>query len=514
MDSALAPLVAQESARPASVYRTFLPAESASAATPSTAAPNKPVWPSPLLAELPHVLAHFQFEPDGRISSPRVPPPSRHRLAVPRFVSQRDVEKTQACLKRLAAKTDRDRLIAILPDRSSAPAEAVFQPPSEPSAQQLTQKRRRADLQTHGRGQVEYDERSRALEMNKLQYANTALSQQAQVVAPQQVQPIPLSDVAGVLMTSLWLGDDLVLARRIKIGGQEYVQGCLLDWQSIRNWLLGSVDDLLPAAALRPQSAPPGELGSHMLAALPVQLIPGRLPTDVASPVWPIRLSLLVAWGGTLLAAAAVAALLGGILRLSTRRAAFVSAVTHELRTPLTTFRMYTEMLAEGMVPAAQQLEYLHTLQRETARLTHMVENVLAYARLERGRGNGPLETMAVESLVEPIRSRLADRAFQSGMDLVVEPLGNAPVLVVRANPSVVEQILFNLVDNACKYAAAAADKRIHLVIQTQGAMVQLCVRDHGPGIPRAVRNDCSIPSPNLHARQPIRRRAWDLDWR
>jgi signal transduction histidine kinase len=93
---------------------------------------------------------------------------------------------------------------------------------------------------------------------------------------------------------------------------------------------------------------------------------------------------------------------------------------------------------------------------------------------------------MAVESLVEPIRSRLADRAFQSGMELVVEPLGNAPALVVRANPSAVEQILFNLVDNACKYAAAAADKRIHLVIQSQGTTVQICVRDHGPGIPRA----------------------------
>ena len=42
--------------------------------------------------------------------------------------------------------------------------------------------------------------------------------------------------------------------------------------------------------------------------------------------------------------------LLKGTLALSERRADFVSAVTHELRTPLTTFRMYTQMLAEGMV--------------------------------------------------------------------------------------------------------------------------------------------------------------------
>ena len=61
-----------------------------------------------------------------------------------------------------------------------------------------------------------------------------------------------------------------------------------------------------------------------------------------------------------LLAALAVGALLLGVVRLSERRASFVSAVTHELRTPLTTFRMYAEMLAEGMVPdEKQKKEYL-----------------------------------------------------------------------------------------------------------------------------------------------------------
>ena len=61
--------------------------------------------------------------------------------------------------------------------------------------------------------------------------------------------------------------------------------------------------------------------------------------------------------------------------------------MTHELRTPLTTFRMYAEMLARGMVPdAARRQEYFDTLQREAERLTLLVENVLAYARLERGR--------------------------------------------------------------------------------------------------------------------------------
>ena len=83
------------------------------------------------------------------------------------------------------------------------------------------------------------------------------------------------------------------------------------------------------------------------------------------------------------------------MVALSERRGAFVSAVTHELRTPLTTFRMYAEMLAEGMVPSPEaRQKYLETLRREADRLAHLVENVLQYARLERGRPGGRRENV------------------------------------------------------------------------------------------------------------------------
>jgi signal transduction histidine kinase len=195
-------------------------------------------------------------------------------------------------------------------------------------------------------------------------------------------------------------------------------------------------------------------------------------------------LTLFVAWACVLVAAGAVAGLLAGVIRLSERRAAFVSAVTHELRTPLTTFHMYTEMLTAGMVPDAdRQQDYLNTLRVEASRLSHLVENVLAYARLERGRTSGRVETLSLARLIDPIRPRLADRAVQAGMELAVEAGDGALEATVRANPSAVEQILFNLVDNACKYAAGAADKRIHLSVQRVGDGARIAVRDHGPGI-------------------------------
>ena len=73
-------------------------------------------------------------------------------------------------------------------------------------------------------------------------------------------------------------------------------------------------------------------------------------------------------------------------------------------------------------------------------------------------------------------------------MELIVVAKGQAHELTVEANVLAVEQILFNLVDNACKYAADASDTRIHLHLDQNGAAGELRLRDHGPGVSRSAR--------------------------
>jgi signal transduction histidine kinase len=154
------------------------------------------------------------------------------------------------------------------------------------------------------------------------------------------------------------------------------------------------------------------------------------------------------------------------------------------LRTPLTTFRMYAEMLARGMVPDAQRRqEYLHTLERESERLTHLVENVLAYARLERGRRPHVADSVTPQALLDRIGPRLSHRAEQGNMQCEIEIDEDAADVSFTTDPNVVEQILFNLVDNAAKYARAAADRRIHVAAGRVGRHIVFTVRDHGPGI-------------------------------
>jgi signal transduction histidine kinase len=294
--------------------------------------------------------------------------------------------------------------------------------------------------------------------------------------------PTTIVEQVGV-SRPVWVGDRLLLARRVARGGTTLVQGCWLDWPQLKARLLGEASDLLPKADLVPVNGDGADDPSRMLAGLPVRLVVNESVANIG--VGPtLQWALWMGWGAVLVAVLAAAALLHGVMTLSERRAAFVSSVTHELRTPLTTFRMYAEMLARGMVPdAARRQAYYETLQKESERLSLLVENVLAYARLERGRKPQAQDRVTVVDLLQRVRTRLEQRAAQAGMECVVELNKKTASQEFTTDLAVVEQILFNLVDNAAKYARNASDRRIHVEANHLGQYVTFTVRDHGPGI-------------------------------
>ena len=292
----------------------------------------------------------------------------------------------------------------------------------------------------------------------------------------------------------VWLGQHLVLTREAVVDGVRVVQGVWLDWPALREAWLKEITDLFPDAHLEP--AANVSLGTRptddplRFAALPVRLVAGVIQLPPL-PFWtPLRKSLAIALACVLLAAAAVGMVLHGTVALSERRADFVSAVTHELRTPLTTFRLYSEMLADGMVTdEAQRKTYLNTLTGEASRLSHLVENVLAYARLERGSAKARAENVTIGELLDRIFPRLKQRADDCGMDVRLHATEADRKTHLHIDAAAVEQILFNLVDNACKYATPrAAEPVIHVEADTSGKFAMLRVRDHGGGISRSER--------------------------
>ena len=472
LDSDLLPLVARESAVAAEAYGSISPARGVLDARRRPMEEGTAFLASPLLSRLPeHVLLHFQLAPDGTVSSPQVVAPGL-RESVGAALPASEAARLEGRLQELTALLRGVDLRRALLERPIQDRRAEAQDSRKASLDDVAQVAKNV---------IEFSARSRSASQAVRQGPGLSGSNSYGEAAPQEDAPRP--GLEGEAMRALWVGDTLLLGRRVRLEGVEYIQGCWLDWPGLRTWLLGQIRDLMPSAALEPVRGREAQGDGRMLAALPVRLVPGRAPEGgygtASSSSLPVVL--MVAWSGVLLAGVAVVALLVGVVSLSERRGAFVSAVTHELRTPLTTFRMYTEMLAAGMVPdEGRRREYFDILHREAERLSHLVENVLAYARIERGRAPARLERMPVRAMVERMEERLAQRAAQAGMELCVDVPAD---VVVVTDPSAVEQVLFNLVDNASKYAATASDNRIHVEVERRRGRVGLAVRDHGPGV-------------------------------
>jgi len=347
---------------------------------------------------------------------------------------------------------------------------------------------RQSSLQKAVRTQALARQRTYALQAQQSvrddeQLRNAFVNANAQV----QVARNELPEKADQAVTPLWLGNALVLLRRVRGDGGEHLLGGLIDWPSASRALLDSIHDLLPEARLRPVRKP-GARRPHMLASIPVELDPGK-PAHAPAASHSARGGLLVAWIAFGLAALALGLLVAGTMILSERRATFASAVTHELRTPLSTFRVYTEMLEGGMVGADDVPSYLKTLRSEAERLAHLVENVLAWSRLERGRFGEPRDPVDIKEILEREVPRLRAWAQGAGKELITD-MAAAPDgrLLARGDPTAIGQILYNLVDNACKYARPATDHRIELTLTVRGPAIRIGVRDHGPGLARSAR--------------------------
>ncbi|HEV7280334.1 MAG TPA: HAMP domain-containing sensor histidine kinase [Pirellulaceae bacterium] len=329
--------------------------------------------------------------------------------------------------------------------------------------------------------------------LERLTSRNTRANYQAQIRQQAQENFLQSNDLSELVETefsakgvsqALWVDGKLLLARRATKGDEIRIQGSWLDWNKLRERILEGIRDVAPEADVAPATEINASDASRLSATLPLQLI---VPTPTATLDWfaPARLSALAAWSCYLVVAALAAYFLHGVIQLAERRASFVSAVTHELRTPLTTLRMYAEMLSEDMVPEGERRrQYVRTLRLEAERLSHLVENVLAYARLERGRPSASLQLVALDELLAQCERPLAERASQAEMQwsMQIDPL--AAAAICRTDPGVVEQILLNLVDNCCKYGRTDTAKRIALNATAAGKRVEITVSDDGPGVP------------------------------
>jgi len=164
--------------------------------------------------------------------------------------------------------------------------------------------------------------------------------------------------------------------------------------------------------------------------------------------------------------------------RLNHMRSELLANVSHELKTPLSVVRMFSELLlTERVRDDAKRKHYLETILRESERLTGLIENVLDFSAIERGKEvyqfrEGDLSDVALRA-VDAFRARQPD-----GFDVSVQVERDLPR--VRFDDQSVLIVIMNLLDNAVKYGAPP----IQVSIERGRRHLYVRVRDHGQGIP------------------------------
>jgi signal transduction histidine kinase len=299
-----------------------------------------------------------------------------------------------------------------------------------------------------------------------------AWAQRAQVAASAKKGG---QDVAAGSLEPLWEKEDLVFVRRV---GRR-LQGFLVDWPKLESQLLSAIRDLLPDASLA--RAADEEASDRRLFTLPVVLLASAPGTPSLHHWTATHTALLVTWAVVLLAMGGAAVALKKSVDFGVRQRRFASLVTHELRSPLTTFRLYSDLLAQGLVKEEKRAVYHDTLRQESGRMARMVENVIAHARLEEGRTGLSRRQVALAALLDEAAPALGRCAEDAGFALSI---GAAPAATLFTDPAAVGQILFNLVENACKYGRPP----IEISASVDGGVVRIAVRDHGDGVPPAAR--------------------------
>jgi signal transduction histidine kinase len=507
--------------------------------------------PSPLLsARDSHFYLHFQRDASGRVTSPQAPQAERLILAEGAYVTPYTAQLSQSRLDEVT------RLLASASDPQGPPSRRFVSslrlhdsvPPSEESARADPA---RTDLAKADRDEPARETRERSAEREQQQrageeyFARKKVAQEAQSNVAPAAQGLSSSErrpaevknefppalaamdaaapatpvlqvdrdqavVQGEFVARWVDGErgapELLFVREVRVGGNRYEQGFWVDWTVLRSMLLEQTRGILPGATLVPvvgasgsPSASDAETLGRMLATVPAQLIVAQ-PADARPPAWtPLKTTLVATWALVLASLAGLGVVVRASTELAERRGRFVSAVTHELRTPLTTFRLYSQMLAEGMVAEDARRGYARTLFDESGRLTRIVESVLEYARMGRAPGDVREEQVTVASLRERLAPVLGAIAQGAGARIAwVGPDEALAQRTIRTDPAQVERIVANLVDNACKYATPDATippadppqprdelrATIELSFLAREAGLAIRVRDFGPGIP------------------------------
>ena len=163
------------------------------------------------------------------------------------------------------------------------------------------------------------------------------------------------------------------------------------------------------------------------------------------------------------------------------RRSEFIGNVSHELRTPMTTISGFADGLLDGTIPPEEQDKYLRAIRDETKRLSRLVREMLSVSQA-RSRAADPSRRTVFDLTELMLQTLLSFESRATKKNLDVDPQLPDNHILVRADKDAITQVIYNLLDNAVKFAAPGSCLVLRLYKERDKAYVS--VKDTGETIP------------------------------
>lgn len=239
----------------------------------------------------------------------------------------------------------------------------------------------------------------------------------------------------------------------------------------------------------------PGELSNpqHFVSVSAGDLFPDwrlvlNLEDDsVLTSTMEQRIALYTALGAVMITASIllslwIARMIQRNINLARLKDNLVATVSHELKTPVASVRVLVDTLldkSESDLDEKQTREYLELISRENMRLSHVVDNFLAFSRMERGKHRFVLEPSNARIIAQESAQTFRDRYELQSEEFTLEISDDLPEIM--ADAEVLKTALINLLENAFKYSGNP--HRIRLGVTSENDSLTFSVQDNGIGI-------------------------------
>ena len=159
----------------------------------------------------------------------------------------------------------------------------------------------------------------------------------------------------------------------------------------------------------------------------------------------------------------------------------FIANISHDFRSPLTSIKGYAEALKDGTIPYENKDKYLDIIQFESERLHKLTSSLLQLSSIDSGGLSLDIKSFDITKVIRNI----AD-AFEGtcrNKKILLKLKFDEPKIFVDADQARIEQVIYNLTDNAIKFSPK--DSEIIMGVQVKGVKAVVRVKDYGCGIPK-----------------------------